>query len=424
VRHRSDRGPRAVAGGGRGGGGPSLGWACPSMRRRVAGGRAPLAGSQPQWRTCMQPCGKTGGRHRRRNSLTARGVVRRRTLPTCREVQVTVRSCRLTRRWWEMATLKPEGAREVQAAGPWCWACRWPCHGMVQTWGARCSSHPAWPISALPRAREMGERALTGTKTWALAGRQVVRALERPPPGTRSWLAPRASGPEAALRVGQPLAGRGRGLQQGLGSQAWRRAEHGTQGLRDRAGAEQGRPRELWVQRGLAPRWRFLRLALGPVPVATGTLDAGFCPTALARREAVAVMAAVARWDGPAGLTVSSGAGGRALQGLRGTSREASAESRHGRSPGLRALRRSYAAAGPVWVRWRESLGVARWGGPRERGMRRGCTPAASRGVAEACRRGGRATPVWVSPARCWAVRQAPWTLERRIGDAAVGPGG
>ena len=32
-------------------------------------------------------------------------------------------------------------------------------------------------------AREMGE-GLTGTKQWAREGRQVMRSLERPPPGT------------------------------------------------------------------------------------------------------------------------------------------------------------------------------------------------------------------------------------------------
>ena len=50
--------------------------------------------------------------------MTSRGVVRRRALPTCREVQVTVRFVRLTRRWLAMATLKTEGAREVQAEWP------------------------------------------------------------------------------------------------------------------------------------------------------------------------------------------------------------------------------------------------------------------------------------------------------------------
>ncbi len=52
-----------------------------------------------------------------------------------------------------------------------------------------------------------------------------------------------------------------------------------------------------------------------------------------------------------------------------------------------------------------------------------GVPPASSRGVAYACRRVWMATPVLVRPARGWAVRKAPWTLERRIGAVAVGLG-
>src|SRR6266581_6976456 len=64
-----------------------------------------------------------------------------------------------------------------------------------------------------------------------------------------------------------------------------------------------------------------------------------------------------------------------------------------GRSPCMRAWRRAEASAGPVWVRWQERSAVARGGGPKERWRSRGCRPAARRGVAEAGRRGGRATP-------------------------------
>jgi hypothetical protein len=42
---------------------------------------------------------------------------------------------------------------------------------------------------------------------------------------------------------------------------------------------------------------------------------------------------------------------------------------------------------------------------------------------ADACRRVWLATPVVAIPARGVAVRQAPWTLERRRGEAAGGPG-
>ena len=85
----------------------------------------------------------------------------------------------------DRATLQPAGARAVQAACPWCWARLWPCQSRVQPWGARGASRPAGRMASLQRARERGERAVTGTKPWALAGRQVGRSSERPPPGTR-----------------------------------------------------------------------------------------------------------------------------------------------------------------------------------------------------------------------------------------------
>jgi hypothetical protein len=117
-------GQRAASGfgGGRGGGWPALGWAWTIMRRMGAGGMAQLAWSTPQWRTCMTPCGKTCWRKLRIHALTSRWAVRRRALPPCREVTVTVRSVRPTIRLLERATLKTYGAREVKAEGPWGWA--------------------------------------------------------------------------------------------------------------------------------------------------------------------------------------------------------------------------------------------------------------------------------------------------------------
>ena len=51
--------------------------------------------------------------------MASRWVVRGRALPTFREVQVTVRSVRETRRRLAMATVQTAGAREMQAAWPW-----------------------------------------------------------------------------------------------------------------------------------------------------------------------------------------------------------------------------------------------------------------------------------------------------------------
>jgi len=101
------------------------------------------------------------------------------------------------------------------------------------------------------------------------------------------------------------------------------------------------RPRERCVQVVREPLRGGMLLALGTVPVATGMLDAVVSPTAVALREALAVMAAATVWDGADDLAVCSGEVGRALQGLRGTGGEEIAEGGHGRSPCMRALRRS-----------------------------------------------------------------------------------
>jgi hypothetical protein len=184
-------------------------------------------------------------------------------------------------------------------------------------------------------------RAVLGEATARNDGVDMRVVLQLPAPGMQDTGAPREIGPNEALIVGQPLEGRCRRLKHGLGSNALLRAEKGTQGLRDSEGEEKVRPRELFVQVVLEPLLRFMLRALGTVPVATGTIDAVLFPTALALREAVAVMAALALLDGTDGLTVCSGEGGRALQVLRGKSREDIAESRHGSSPCMRALRRS-----------------------------------------------------------------------------------
>jgi hypothetical protein len=200
-------------------------------------------------------------------------------------------------------------------------------------------------------------------------------------------------------------------------------AHQGTQGLRDRAGAEAVRPGQRSAQVVLKPRRRFLLLPLGTGAGATGRLDTMVRATPWALREAVAVVATAALWDGVEGLAVPGGERGRARQGLGRAGDADRTEGGHGRRPGLRVLRRSEASSWPLWVRGRESIVAASGVGPRERGMSRGLPPASSRGVAEAWRRGGMAPPMLGRPARCVAVRQAPWTRERRRGEAAVGLG-
>jgi hypothetical protein len=77
------------------------------------------------------------------------------------------------------------------------------------------------------------------------------------------------------------------------------------------------------------------------VTIATGMMDAVVPPTALALREAMAVVSAAASADGADDLAVRGGEGGITLQGLWHKGVEEIAEGGHSRSPCMRALRRS-----------------------------------------------------------------------------------
>ena len=85
------------------------------------------------------------------------------------------------------------------------------------------------------------------------------------------------------------------------------RADQGSQRLRDGEGEEEVRPGQLFVQVVLEPLLGFRLLTLGTVPVATGMIDAVVPPTALALREAMAVMAALALLDGTDDLRCAVG---------------------------------------------------------------------------------------------------------------------
>jgi hypothetical protein len=82
-------------------------------------------------------------------------------------------------------------------------------------------------------------------------------------------------------------------------------------------------------------------LTLGTVAVATGMIDAVLLPTALALIEAMAVMAALALLDGTHGLAVRGGEVGVARKVFWSKGVKDIAEGGHGRSPCMRALRRS-----------------------------------------------------------------------------------
>jgi hypothetical protein len=165
--------------------------------------------------------------------------------------------------------------------------------------------------------------------------------LQLPAPGVQDTGEPREVGPEEALVLGQPLESHGRRLKHGVVREALMGADEGTQGLRDGEGEEEMRPRELCVQMVLEPLVSFILLALGTVPVATGMIDAVLFPTALALIEAMAVMAALAILDSTDNLVVRGGQVGLALQVCWRKGGEDSAQGGHGKSPCMRALRRS-----------------------------------------------------------------------------------
>jgi hypothetical protein len=239
--------------------------------------------------------------------------------------------------------------------------------------GERVDRHQDVGASGPPSRAVLGE-APTGHH--GMEGRVV---LEWPAPRRQDPGATRQGRPHAARVLGPPLAGRGRGLTQGVGREALLRAEAGAERLRDRQGEEDVRPRELCVEVGLQPLRRCMRLALGAVAVATRRLDAVWSRTVWARREAMALGAAAAVVDGADPLTVCGGEGRRALQGCGRTGGADIPQGGHGRRSCMRGLRRSEASACPWWVRGRESIGVASWGCPRERCLSRGGTPASSR---------------------------------------------
>ena len=244
---------------------------------------------------------------------------------------------------------------------------------------------------------------------------------ELPPPGVQDTGKAGSMGADETRIVRETFEGRCRRRAQGVGGDGLMRADEGSERLRDGEGEEAVRPGKRLLQVVGEPLLGCLMLTLRAVTMATGMMDAVVPPTAVALREAMAVVAAAAVLDGADDLAGRGGERGRTRKGLWRTGGEDLAAGGHGRSPCMRALRRSEASACPVWVRWKETMVVSRWGCPRERWMSRGCTPASSRGVADACRRVGMATPILVMPARCVAVRKAPWTLVRRMGEGAVG---
>ena len=165
--------------------------------------------------------------------------------------------------------------------------------------------------------------------------------LQLPTPGMQDAGEPRKVCPDEAFIMSQPLEGHGRGLKHGLVGEALLRADEGSERLRHGEGEKEVRPRPLLVQVVGEPLLGCMLLALGTVTVATGMIDAVLAPAVWALREAVAVVSAAAVLDGADARAVREGKVGRARQGLGRKGGEDRAEGGHGRSPCMRALRRS-----------------------------------------------------------------------------------
>jgi hypothetical protein len=165
--------------------------------------------------------------------------------------------------------------------------------------------------------------------------------LELPAPGVQDTSEPREIGPDAARGCGQPFEGRGRRLQHGLVGEALMRAEKGPQGLRDGEGEEAGRSGQLFFQVVREPLLGCMLLTLRAMTSATGMIDAVVPSTIVALREARSVMATLARSDSADGCAVRGGEVGRARKVCWRKGGKDIAEGGHGRSPCMRALRRS-----------------------------------------------------------------------------------
>ena len=138
--------------------------------------------------------------------------------------------------------------------------------------------------------------------------------LELPAPGMQDSCKPREIGPDETCVGGQPFEGRGRRVKHGLVGGALRRADEGSEHLRDGEGAEEVWPRELFLEVMCEPLLGFMLLTLRTVAVPTGMVHTVVSATGVALREAVAVRAALALLDGADDRAVCEGQLGVALQ--------------------------------------------------------------------------------------------------------------
>ena len=165
--------------------------------------------------------------------------------------------------------------------------------------------------------------------------------LELSSPSVQDTGETREVGANETLVLGEALEGERRGVEHSVVREALMRAAEGSERLRDRKGEEEVRPWELLVQVVLEPLVGLMLLALGTVAIATGMIDAVLPSTVLALREAVPIMPALARLDSADDLAVCEGQLGVALQVFWSKGGKEIAQGGHGRSPCMRALRRS-----------------------------------------------------------------------------------
>ncbi len=184
-------------------------------------------------------------------------------------------------------------------------------------------------------------RAILGEATAGHDVMEVGVVLELPAPRMQDTGETREVRPDDTRIFGEPFEGFRRGVEHGVVSEALMRAEKGAQSFRDGKGEEKVRSGELLLQVVLEPLLGFLLLTLGAVAVATGMVHAVLAPTGWALRQAVTVVSALALWDGADDLAVGEGQMGVALQVCGRKGGEDVTQGRHGRSPCMRALRRS-----------------------------------------------------------------------------------
>ena len=138
--------------------------------------------------------------------------------------------------------------------------------------------------------------------------------LELSAPGMQDPGKPREVCADETLVCGEPFQGERRGGKHGVVREALRRADEGSECLRNGEGEEEVRPGKLFLQVVEEPLLGFMLLTLRTVTIATSMIDVVLCPTAWALIEAVAVMAASALLDGADDLAVRGGKVGIALK--------------------------------------------------------------------------------------------------------------